>query len=108
MPQFGWFDVAGGKLTTYRLIGQQVVDRIVRQLGRQAPRSRTAEEPLLESVGPESGILPPAVSRELVEHYCGQEWAVYPDDVMLRRTGWRHYSTDAEGVAQQVAAWMSP
>ena len=108
MPQFGWFDVAGGKLTTYRLIGEQVVDRIVRQLGRQAPRSRTAEEPLLESVGPESGILPPAVSRELVEHYCGQEWAVYPDNVMLRRTGWRHYSTDAEGVAQQVAAWMSP
>ena len=73
---------------------------------RQTPPSRTAEEPLLESAGPESGILPPEVSRELVEHYCGQEWAVYPDDVMLRRTGWRRYSTDPNRVAEQVAAWM--
>ena len=36
---------------------------------------------------------PPAVSRELVEHYCRNEWAVSPDDIMLRRAGWRHNSS---------------
>ena len=47
MPEPGWFDVAGGKLTTYRRIAQQVVDRIVRYQGRKAEPCRTAIEPLL-------------------------------------------------------------
>ena len=29
-PEPGWWDVAGGKLTTYRLMGEQTVDQIVR------------------------------------------------------------------------------
>ena len=37
MPEPGWFDVAGGKLTTYRLIAEQVVDRIVRPPGPEVP-----------------------------------------------------------------------
>ena len=46
MPEPGWFDVAGGKLTTYRRIAQQVVDRVVRYQGRKAEPCRTATEPL--------------------------------------------------------------
>jgi len=55
-PEPGWWDVAGGKLTTYRLMGEQTVDRIVKALGAlgalERPdgvvrRCRTAEEPLL-------------------------------------------------------------
>jgi glycerol-3-phosphate dehydrogenase len=109
MPEPGWFDVAGGKLTTYRLIAEQVIDRIAARTGRPMPPSRTAEEPLLppgeaETAG--SGILPPPVSRELVDRYCRQEWAVFPEDIMLRRAGWQHYLTTADAVAGQVAEWM--
>ena len=66
MPEPGWFDVAGGKLTTYRRIAQQVVDRIVVALGAaRAGPCRTAAEPLLAgSNPPSSGILPPPVRAE--------------------------------------------
>jgi glycerol-3-phosphate dehydrogenase len=114
MPEPGWLEVAGGKLTTYRLIAQQTVDRLVRHLGRPAQRCRTAEEPLLQPIEAEqiepagaSGILPPPVDAEVVEHYCRREWAVHLDDVMLRRSGWHYYRTDAQQVAQQVAGWMA-
>ena len=105
----GWLDVAGGKLTTYRLIAQQAVDRLVRYLRRKTLPCRTADEPLLplEETQGVSGILPPPVTAQVVEHYCRNEWAVHLDDVMLRRTGWHYYLTDAGQVAQRVAGWMA-
>jgi glycerol-3-phosphate dehydrogenase len=33
MSEPGWFDVAGGKLTTYRLMAEQTVDRVCEYLG---------------------------------------------------------------------------
>ena len=60
MPEPGWFDVAGGKLTTYRRIAQQVVDRIVRYQGRKAGPCRTATEPLL----------PAGPGRDAQRHSC--------------------------------------
>ncbi|MGA2061762.1 MAG: glycerol-3-phosphate dehydrogenase/oxidase [Thermoguttaceae bacterium] len=128
MPKPGWIDVAGGKLTTYRLIGEQVVDRVVQHLGKKTPPCRTAEEPLCENLeilpSPfgrgaggeseaqhdariESGVLPPPVFREVVEHYCLNEWAVHLDDVMIRRTSWHYYLDNPLETAQQVAAWMA-
>jgi glycerol-3-phosphate dehydrogenase len=109
MPEPGWFDVAGGKLTTYRLIAQQVVDRIVAGLDQRMDPCRTAVEPLLPAgPGPAaSGVLPPPVNAELVEHYCRDEWAVHLADVMIRRTSWHYYFADAESIARKVAAWMA-
>jgi glycerol-3-phosphate dehydrogenase len=109
MPAPGWIDVAGGKLTTYRLIAEQVVERVFRHLGRKAPACRTAAEGLLEGDAGEaaSGILPPKVRRETVEHYCQSEWAVHLDDVMLRRTSWHYYRPDAERIAVDAAGWMA-
>lgn len=109
MPKPGWLDVAGGKLTTYRRIGEQVVDRAVAYLERKCPPCRTAEEPLLvaDEIEGLSGITPPDVSPRAVEHYCTREWAVHLDDVMLRRTGWHYYHRNAAGIAEQVASWMS-
>jgi glycerol-3-phosphate dehydrogenase len=108
MPEPGWIDVAGGKLTTYRLIGEQAVDRIYCHMGKRVPRCRTAEAPLLEDAEHvESGILPPPVCREVVEHYCNNEWAVHLDDVMVRRTSWHYYLDNPLETAQQVAAWMA-
>ncbi len=117
-PEPGWWDVAGGKLTTYRLMGEQTVDQIVKWLhGLQAlpkahrdfPRCRTAEEPLLPTAetGGVSAILPPEFCRRPVEHYLANEWAIHLDDVMVRRTSWHYYLKDASAKAQQVAAWMA-
>jgi glycerol-3-phosphate dehydrogenase len=107
-PEPCWWDVAGGKLTTYRLMGEQTVDQIVRKLHNGSARCRTAQEPLLpvaETAGV-SGILPPEVSRRTVEHFVGREWAVHLDDVMVRRTSWHYYFVDAPRIAERVADWM--
>jgi len=114
MPEPGWWDVAGGKLTTYRLMAEQTVDQLVRWLAKSSvirhfASCRTAETPLLspDAASEVSGILPPEFSRRVVEHYCINEWAVHLDDVMERRTGWHRYHRDAAAKAEQVAQWMS-
>lgn len=107
-PESGWWDVAGGKLTTYRLMAEQTVDRIVRHLGRPAEPCRTAQEPLLPAGETAfSGILPPPFTREAVEHYVRNEWALSPEDVMVRRSSWQHYHADAPAKASLVAGWMA-
>lgn len=109
--------MAGGKLTTYRLMAQQAVDRIIRWLGKSSRTAggngvfaecRTAQEPLLPAaeVAGVSGILPPELNRRAVEHYVANEWSVHLDDVMLRRTSWHYYSTEAPRLAERVADWM--
>jgi len=108
-PEPGWWDVAGGKLTTYRRMAEQTVDRIVREQRWRVAACRTALEPLLpaDSTDGVSGLLPPAFSRSVVDHYVAQEWAVHLDDVMIRRTGWHYYCPDADARAQTVADWMA-
>ena len=108
-PEPAWWDVAGGKLTTYRLMAEQTVDRIVRHLQVPTTPCRTALEPLLpkDEAAQFSGLLPPPLSRAAVEHYCAREWAWHLDDVMLRRAGWTWYHADADRMARQVAGWMS-
>lgn len=107
MPEPGWIDVAGGKLTTYRLMAEQTVDLIGRHLKANLPKCRTGNEPLLEPAAAAfSGVLPPPVTREAVEHYCSREWAVHLEDVMLRRTSWHYYHKEASSIAEQVARWM--
>jgi glycerol-3-phosphate dehydrogenase len=113
-PEPGWWDVTGGKLTTYRLMAEQTVDGLVKALAglngatRRKNPCRTAEEPLLPPSETEgvSGILPPEFSRDVVEHFCRREWAVHLDDVMSRRTSWHYYHQDASEKAEQVAQWM--
>ena len=109
MPEPGWFDVAGGKLTTYRLIAEQVVNRVIAHQGRTAGPCRTATEPLLlDGENPAgSGVVPPPHSRELVEHFCRHEWAVHLDDVMVRRANWHNYHGDALPIAAHAAEWMA-
>ena len=110
MPEPGWIDVTGGKLTTYRLMAEQTVDQIGRHLGRSLRTCRTAEEPLIDAAeaANTSSIIPPAVTREAVERYCVREWARDADDVMLRRTSWGHYygRPEADPIGRQVAQWM--
>jgi glycerol-3-phosphate dehydrogenase len=112
-PEPGWWDVAGGKLTTYRLMAEQTVDQIVHALKHAGSElefaaCRTAKEPLLPPAETKglSGIVPPEFSRDIVKHFCESEWAAHLDDVMVRRTSWHHYYKDAEARAEQVASWM--
>ena len=109
MSEPGWLDVAGGKLTTYRLIAEQAIDQLVAHLKCTALRCHTADEPLLTPAEVEgiSGILPPPVGPDVVRHACREEWAVHLDDVMVRRTGWHYYHSDAADIARQTAAWMA-
>jgi glycerol-3-phosphate dehydrogenase len=105
----GWIDVAGGKLTTYRLMAEQTVDHVVKLLGKGGVKCRTAEEAIAPAGGGGalSGVAPPEVSREAVEHFCAREWARHLDDVMIRRAGWYYYHRDAARIAEQVARWMA-
>jgi glycerol-3-phosphate dehydrogenase len=50
-PLLGLVLVAGGKLTTYRVMAADVVDRVARRLRTDLPRSRTNDLPLLGSDG---------------------------------------------------------
>jgi len=104
-----WWDVAGGKLTTYRLMGEQTVDRVLRRLGRWTT-CRTAEEPLLGNGAVEgvSGLIPPGFSPGLVEHYCANEWALHLEDVLIRRSGWYYYDRNrAAAVAEESGRLMA-
>lgn len=103
----GWWDVAGGKLTTYRLIAEETIDGVGKERGLKLPHCRTASEPLVDAATNQySGIVPPKFSREAVDHFCKNEWAVNLDDVMLRRSSWHYYYADAEAKARQAADWM--
>jgi glycerol-3-phosphate dehydrogenase len=110
MSHLGWWDVTGGKLTTYRRMAEDTVDAVVCYLGVSRPACTTATVPLLTSGAAAtgaSGILPPTVTESVVKHYCHEEWAAHLDDVMIRRTSWRYYHTDHLAIAESVARWMS-
>lgn len=109
-PKPGWWDVTGGKLTTYRLMAEQTVDKLVHHLSRSTPRCRTDEEPLLPAdVAAEnySATIPPPCTRAAVEHYIENEWAIHLDDVMSRRSSWHFYHPDSSRLAERVAGWMA-
>ena len=109
MNEPGWWDVTGGKLTTYRLMAEETVNAIAKYLDRPGSKCETASLPLLEPSATSgiSGIVPPPVSELLVRHFCRNEWARHLDDVMIRRTSWRHYRHDHLEVAERVAHWMA-
>jgi glycerol-3-phosphate dehydrogenase len=109
MSHAGWWDVTGGKLTTYRLMAEETVDAIAKHLQIDAAPCRTATTPLVEagSVAPHSGILPPPVSAAAVSYYCQSEGARHLEDVMIRRTSWRHYHHNHLELAENVAGWMA-
>jgi glycerol-3-phosphate dehydrogenase len=109
MSHPGWWDVTGGKLTTYRLMAEETVDAIARHLGRKGAVCTTANEALLtqDEARTGSGVLPPPFLAPVVSHACRAEWARTVEDVMLRRTSWRHYATDHAELAEQVVEWMA-
>jgi glycerol-3-phosphate dehydrogenase len=109
MGEPGWWDVTGGKLTTYRLMAEETVDAIVNYLGADVGPCATAKEPLLDpgAAKPTSGVLPPPFGVEAVSRSCCEEWVCRLEDVMIRRTSWRHYHRDHLEKAAEVADWVA-
>jgi glycerol-3-phosphate dehydrogenase len=109
MSHAGWWDVTGGKLTTYRLMAEETVDAIAKHLRIAAEPCRTGKTPLVEggAFASLSGILPPPVSGAAVSYFCLAEGARHLDDVMIRRTSWRHYHHNHLELAENVARWMA-
>jgi len=104
----GWIDVAGGKLTTYRLMAEQVVDQLGNFLDAKLPRSRTATTPILALADRSfSGVLPPPLAADVVRRCCRDEWAIHLDDILLRRTSWHFYHSNQSEIARTVAPWMA-
>lgn len=108
MSSPGWWDVTGGKLTTYRLMAEEAIDAIVSYLKLPAAPCATAVTPLLATNSDDevSGILPPPVTPEVVAQCCHQEWTHHLEDLMIRRTSWHYYCPDRMAIATNAAAWM--
>jgi glycerol-3-phosphate dehydrogenase len=107
-PEPGWWDVAGGKLTTYRLMAEHTVDQLCGHLGRRGLGCRTAETPLLDKDDRRfSTVVPTAITREAVQHFVTREWALTLEDVMVRRSSWKYYHRDAAKLEGQIASWMA-
>ncbi len=109
MGERNWWDVTGGKLTTYRLMAEQTVDGLARQAGFSCGPCATRSTPLCEGLPTEriSSVHPPPVTQAAVQHYCRHEWVHHLDDIMTRRTSWRHYVDDPDDTAVTVAGWMA-
>ncbi|HUF35331.1 MAG TPA: glycerol-3-phosphate dehydrogenase/oxidase [Gemmatimonadales bacterium] len=110
----GMVTVAGGKLTTYRAMAREVVDRAVRELrlreGRARPsEARTDEEPLpggeaadlttFRERGLELGVVPESVEH-LLRHYGTESAGIFNlgsgDRRLLRRLLPPHPAVEAE------------
>ena len=105
----GWWDITGGKLTTYRLMSEQAVDRVVKFNHHDVKPCRTAVEPLLDPSEVEgvSAVVPVEVSEKAVRHYCQNEWVRHLDDLMIRRTYWHYYYRNREEIAKKVVPIMA-
>ncbi len=109
MNEAGWWDVTGGKLTTYRLMAEETVNAIAKYTGQSKSKCRTAQIPLLEAGchNRRERYRAAAGIRGAVKHYCRNEWVRRLDDLMIRRTSWRHYRHDHAEVAARAAQWMA-
>lgn len=107
-PEPNWWDVAGGKLTTCRLMAEQTVDRVIASAQLRANVCTTAGEPLLTANETEgiSSITPPEFHQHIVKHFCENEWTLHLDDLMIRRTSWHYYHTNAATMAEEASRWM--
>ena len=102
----GLLTISGGKLTTYRLMAQQIVDRAENVIGRAHVPARTASEPLVPEDEQEANraALQPAVAQA-VRH----EMAMTVSDVLIRRLQLAYERRDnARSLAPVVARQMAP
>jgi glycerol-3-phosphate dehydrogenase len=105
--------VTGGKLTTYRAMAEQCVDRVLRALGTRARPCETARTPLDAPRPPKRSddvpLAPGLRWRESdVHHAATEEMAETVADVLIRRTTLAFETRDhGRAVAPRVAAILA-
>ena len=106
-PEPHWWDVAGGKLTTYRLMAEQTVDKIAKELMQKHKPCQTDTQPLVNP-GEDlfSSVDPAPFNQDAVIHYVRNEWVTHLDDVLIRRSGWLHHEPISDERLDLVALWM--
>ncbi|MFM8408892.1 MAG: glycerol-3-phosphate dehydrogenase/oxidase [Alphaproteobacteria bacterium] len=104
----GLLSIAGGKLTTYRVMAERVVDQVVARHGFRAGPCRTADEALL---APGDRVVPPVrttLSDDDVRHAVQEECALDVADVLERRSRINLFAHDqGRGDVERVAAVMA-
>jgi glycerol-3-phosphate dehydrogenase len=104
----GLLSIAGGKLTTYRVMAERVVDQVVSRSGLRAGPCRTSDEAL---VAPGERVVPPVrttLSDEEVRHAVEEECALDVADVLERRARINLFAQDqGRGDVERVAGVMA-
>ena len=103
-PQ-GLITIAGGKWTTYRLMGEEVIDRAAREAGLPPRPCRSAE--LALHAGPAPADAPPlhprlTLTEAGVRHAAACQFALTVEDVLARRS--RALFLDAAAAAEAAPA----
>ena len=80
----GLVSIGGGKLTTYRQMGERVVDTVLERLGRTAGPCRTGEVPLVED-GQPTPMSRTVISAGEIESAIEEECSLSVTDVLERR-----------------------
>ena len=105
----GMLTVSGGKLTTYRSMAEEIVDRVEHVLGRRASPCLTAKSPLPTEA--DSGVaktLGDALSAAEIVHAVRNQMACTLADLLIRRTRLafetRDHGLSLAAAAAEVAA----
>ncbi|MDG2308021.1 MAG: glycerol-3-phosphate dehydrogenase/oxidase [Candidatus Binatia bacterium] len=108
----GLLSIGGGKLTTYRQMGERVVDQVIERIGRSAEACRTAQVPLVED-GNAAAMARSTVDVGDIDAAIEDECALTVTDVLERRVRANLFAKDnglgdVESVAEIVgkrAGW---
>ncbi len=112
----GFFTVAGGKLTTYRRMAEEAVERLAEGEGRSLPRSGTARRPLVPprpaGPGPPPGTAPADVARvrELFGPDAGHvfaRWREAPETAEPLGAELQHTAAEVERAALEMVGSLA-
>jgi glycerol-3-phosphate dehydrogenase len=98
----GFVTVLGGKLTTYRRMAEDAVDRAVQVRGIDAPPSRTASLTLVRDVHPAGDHADAGISPAQIAFAVRSEGAMTAADVLDRRTRIGLVESDRERARQDA------
>jgi glycerol-3-phosphate dehydrogenase len=110
----GVVTITGGKLTTFRIMAEQTVDRALHAAGRKKIASRTANVPIESGrrrprVNADSPIGDTGYAWEDFRFSCESEMARTLGDLLIRRTHLAFETKDhARSIAPRVAEYVAP
>jgi glycerol-3-phosphate dehydrogenase len=110
----GVVTITGGKLTTFRIMAEQVVDKALQHAGRPKISSRTANAPIdsgrrRQPLSSDSAIADTGYAWEDLRFSCESEMARTLGDLLIRRTHLAFETRDhARSLAPRAADYVAP